>query len=200
DDFEHASPIIYPQQNSLFLCRLQVAANRCIKLRYRVFVHPALHPAWSLNCRQRTTATSTAPVESKEPSTSSSPPQSPTKPTSEENVTAPPSTSTDETSESQPALNLTLRLRNAKNELNDIRFDFKHGEDTPQGVAQELVSAGLINGVDVILVAANLEKALQSPAAYRHPAFMVFQLKTPVPSGQTKDEKTLIGFAQLTIN
>lgn len=25
-------------------------------------------------------------------------------------------------------------------------------------------------------VAANLEKALQSPAAYRHPAFMVFQL------------------------
>ncbi|XP_046840895.1 STE20/SPS1-related proline-alanine-rich protein kinase-like [Xenia sp. Carnegie-2017] len=109
--------------------------------------------------------------------------------------------SNEETSSSdKPVLNLTLRLRNAKNELNDIRFDFKHGEDTPQGVAQELVSAGLINGVDMILVAANLEKALENPALYHHPEFMVFQLKTSIPVGIMKDEKSLIGFAQLTIN
>ncbi|WP_411027348.1 hypothetical protein, partial [Salmonella sp. s54925] len=86
---------------------------------------------------------------------------------------------------------------NAKNELNDIRFDFKHGEDTPQGVAQELVSAGLIDGADMILVAANLEKVVKDPAAGK---YIVFPLKTGLPSGQTKDEKSLLGFAQLTIN
>ena len=50
-------------------------------------------------------------VENKEPSVSS-PPKSLTEPSSEENVTeVPTTTDTEEPSESQPALNLTLRLR-----------------------------------------------------------------------------------------
>lgn len=142
-------------------------------------------------------AVPTSPVENKENISEPLPPPSPTKPlpANVDNSTA---ASTDEKSgEAHPGLNLTLRLRNAKNELNDIRFDFKHGEDTPHGVAQELVSAGLVDGLDMIMVAANLEKAIQNPSSGKN---VVFPLKTGVPSGQPKDEKTLTGFAQLSIN
>lgn len=109
----------------------------------------------------------------------------------------PPTPTSPKATNSEVNLDLTLRLRNAKKELNDIRFDFTPGKDTPEGVAQELVSAGLISGQDLVVVAANLRKVIDNPPSSKS---MMFPLKSGGGSKEAADDKTLIGFAQLTIN
>ncbi|KAL7670755.1 hypothetical protein ACOME3_005679 [Neoechinorhynchus agilis] len=47
---------------------------------------------------------------------------------------------------------LTLRLRGKSNHLNDIKFDFDSTRDTCDLVTTEMVTAGLISGVDRIIV------------------------------------------------
>ncbi|XP_018337008.1 PREDICTED: serine/threonine-protein kinase OSR1-like isoform X2 [Trachymyrmex septentrionalis] len=93
-------------------------------------------------------------------------------------------------------INLVLRLRNEKRELNDIRFDFTVGVDSAQGIAAELVAAGLVDGKDIVVIETNLKKLIESGGQLRT---VTFSLNTGYAVNEIPDDKALIGFAQISI-
>ncbi|XP_041986965.1 serine/threonine-protein kinase OSR1-like isoform X2 [Aricia agestis] len=95
--------------------------------------------------------------------------------------------------EDPPVINLVLRLRNSGGELNDIRFDFITGKDTAAGIAGELVGAGLVDPRDSAPIATHLAELLANTAPT-----VTFPLNS-APTNEQFDDKTLIGFAQISI-
>ncbi|KAK7580445.1 hypothetical protein V9T40_001074 [Parthenolecanium corni] len=92
-------------------------------------------------------------------------------------------------------INLILRMRNCKKELNDIRFEFILGKDTSEGIASELVGAGLVDGRDIVVIAANLQKLIDSHGRLKT---VTFPLSSGFDSKDIPDDKTLFGFAQIS--
>lgn len=99
-----------------------------------------------------------------------------------------------------PQINLVLRMRNAHNELNDIRFEFAPGKDSADGIATELVGAGLLDARDADVTARQLQRLVDDvlfPSATPAPRSLTFRLQSAPP--EPEDENSLLGFAQLSI-
>jgi serine/threonine-protein kinase OSR1/STK39 len=96
-------------------------------------------------------------------------------------------------------MNLVLRVRNVQRELNDIKFDYTPGSDTFQGIANELVTAELIDGHDRVIVAANLQKLIELAQQHSDKKSLTFALNSGVAPNEIADERTLTGFAQLSL-
>ncbi|XP_063548254.1 STE20/SPS1-related proline-alanine-rich protein kinase [Cydia strobilella] len=104
------------------------------------------------------------------------------------------------TSTEPPLINLVLRMRNDRNELNDIRFEFAPGKDSADGIATELVGAGLVEQRDAGAVAAHLQRLVDnwlSPGESGPLRTATFRLAAA--PAEPPDEKGLVGYAQISI-
>lgn len=95
-----------------------------------------------------------------------------------------------------PTVNLVLRMRNNNRELNDIRFGFAVGQDSAEGIATELVGAGLVDSRDIVVMSANLQRLIDNRNTLK---FVTFQLNSGFGSTEVPDEKSLIGYAQISV-
>ncbi|XP_043863115.1 serine/threonine-protein kinase OSR1 isoform X1 [Drosophila mojavensis] len=95
-----------------------------------------------------------------------------------------------------PPVNLVLRMRNLRRELHDIRFEFAVGKDTAEGIATELVDAGLVDALDTQPMAVHLDQLIAQSDTMKT---ITFQLSSGVQPGETPDERSLVGYAQISI-
>lgn len=95
-----------------------------------------------------------------------------------------------------PPINLVLRMRNQKGELHDIRFEFAVGKDSAEGIASELVEAGLVDSRDTVVMAANLQKLIDNRNQMKTVTFLLVSAYVP---GEPADERALICYAQISI-
>lgn len=96
----------------------------------------------------------------------------------------------------QRTLNIVLRMRNPRRELNDIRFEYKPTIDTAEGIAQELLGTGLISPDDVAPMSNNLSQIINNPPPNK---VITFRVRTGFNDGDNLDEANLNGFAQLSL-
>lgn len=87
-------------------------------------------------------------------------------------------------------------MRNQKGELHDIRFEFAVGKDTAEGIASELVEAGLVDTRDTAVMAQNLQKLIDNRNQIKTVTFLLVSAYVP---GEPADEKALICYAQISI-
>uniref|UniRef100_A0A182SAH6 non-specific serine/threonine protein kinase n=1 Tax=Anopheles maculatus TaxID=74869 RepID=A0A182SAH6_9DIPT len=99
-------------------------------------------------------------------------------------------------SDTMVPVNLVLRMRNANRELNDIQFEFVVGKDSAEDIAAELVGAGLLDELDVAIMSANLQKLIDNRGSLKT---VTFQLRSGCAPGEQLDEKSLVGYAQISI-
>lgn len=90
----------------------------------------------------------------------------------------------------------SLRMRNQRRELHDIRFEFAVGKDSAEGIAAELVDAGLVDPLDTQPMAINLHQLIEQRAALKT---VTFQLNSGVQPGEVPDDRSLVGYAQISI-
>ncbi|XP_039951424.1 serine/threonine-protein kinase OSR1 [Bactrocera tryoni] len=95
-----------------------------------------------------------------------------------------------------PPVNLVLRMRNQRRELHDIRFEFAVGKDSAEGIAMELVDAGLVDALDTQPMAVHLQQLIEQRAALKT---ITFQLNSGVQPGEVLDDRSLVGYAQISI-
>lgn len=95
-----------------------------------------------------------------------------------------------------PPVNLVLRMRNVRRELHDIRFEFAVGKDSAEGIAAELVDAGLVDPLDTQPMAVNLHQLIEQRHALKT---VTFQLNSGVQPGEVPDDRSLVGYAQISI-
>ncbi|XP_017490935.1 PREDICTED: serine/threonine-protein kinase OSR1 isoform X1 [Rhagoletis zephyria] len=95
-----------------------------------------------------------------------------------------------------PPVNLVLRMRNQRRELHDIRFEFAVGKDSAEGIAMELVDAGLVDALDTQPMAVHLQQLIDQRAALKT---ITFQLNSGVQPGEVLDDRSLVGYAQISI-
>lgn len=98
--------------------------------------------------------------------------------------------------EDAPPINLVLRMRNQKGELHDIRFEFAVGKDSADGIAAELVEAGLVDARDTDVMAKNLKELIDNRNSTKTVTFL---LVSAYKQGEPADEKALICYAQISI-
>ena len=63
-------------------------------------------------------------------------------------------------------------------------------QDSADGIANELLSAGLIVGDDLVAMAANLDKLIASPPPSKN---LTFRISAGIAQQETPDEKALLG-------
>ena len=96
----------------------------------------------------------------------------------------------------QKTLSIVLRMRNPRRELNDIRFEYQPTKDTTDGIANELLTNGLIAGNDVQIMSNSMSQLIENPPPNR---VITFRVSTGFGTDDSPDEKNLLGYAQLKV-
>lgn len=113
------------------------------------------------------------------------------------------SSSVDEDTEyegSGEEIKLKLRMRNAENKLNDIRFPFDLIQDTPELVCHELVVHGLVPSDDEESICKSIQQFLESKEPIHFSVKMISNVNSKTGEPVVPDKNALLGYALLSLD